>query len=83
MMGPACRGGREATSRHTIEAMLPAYHLLCRIDRCLDTSELKEHWPVTIAHGDDRRCLKRHIAREIYQHLCTGNDTVLAPCRTS
>lgn len=25
-----------------------------------------------------RRCLKRYIAREIYQHLCTNTDTVVA-----
>ena len=41
MMGPTCRGGREGASCRTIEAMLPADHLLRRIDRCLDTSELR------------------------------------------
>ena len=42
MMGPACRGGRRGASRRTIEALLPAGHLLRRIDRCLDTGELRE-----------------------------------------
>lgn len=41
-MGPACRGGREGASRRTIEALLPANHLLRRIDQCLDTGELRE-----------------------------------------
>ncbi|MBB3588865.1 MULTISPECIES: transposase [Sphingomonas] len=42
MMGPTCRGGREGASCRTIEAMLPTDHLLRRIDRCLETSELRQ-----------------------------------------
>ena len=42
MMGPTYRGGRGGASRRTIEAMLPADHLLRRIDRRLDTSELRQ-----------------------------------------
>ncbi|GEM72024.1 transposase [Sphingomonas sp. NPDC019816] len=42
MMGPACRGKREGASRRTIEAMLPADHLLRRVDRCLDIGELRQ-----------------------------------------
>lgn len=30
-----------------------------------------------------RRCLKRYIAREIYQHLCTSKDMAVAGCRGS
>ncbi len=41
-MGPACRGKREGASRRTIEAMLPADHLLRRVDRCLDIGELRQ-----------------------------------------
>lgn len=41
-MGPTCRGGREGASCRTIEAMLPTDHLLRRIDRCLETSELRQ-----------------------------------------
>lgn len=42
MMGLACCGGREGASRRTIEAMLPADHLLRSIDRCLDMGELRQ-----------------------------------------
>ncbi|MEH3036074.1 MAG: IS1182 family transposase [Sphingomonas adhaesiva] len=42
MMGQACRGGRGGATHRTIEAMLPTDHLLRRIDRCLDTSDLRQ-----------------------------------------